>query len=117
MTREDILNMQAGRETDALIWLSLNDKPLNILMCRHVDGDIQPHAGYPVGHISPPHYSTDIGAAWEVVEKMRKIKRPVDIYSSVNGWIANFDYMDIALGETAPLAICRAALLAVMERK
>ena len=70
---EKIETMQAGREMDALVWLALNGKPLDSLMtCRHVDGDIQPHAGYPVGHISPPDYSTDIAAAWEIVEAFRR---------------------------------------------
>ena len=56
----------SDRELDALIWLWLNDKPLDLLKCRYVDGDIQPPAGYPAGHISPPHYSRDIAAAWLV---------------------------------------------------
>ncbi len=54
-------NMPAGREMDALFWLVLNGKPPDLLMTsRHVDGDVQPHAGYPMGHISPPDYSTNL---------------------------------------------------------
>ena len=58
--------MGAGREMDALVWLALNGKSIEngTFCCRYVDGDVQPHAGYPVGHISPPRYSTDIAAAW-----------------------------------------------------
>lgn len=53
--------MPAGREMDALFWLVLNGKPPDLLLtCRHVDGDVQPHAGYPLGHISPPDYSTNL---------------------------------------------------------
>ena len=63
-----------------------------------------------------PHYSTDIAAAWLVVEKMRD-----------KGWYwavyyfttieAAFTYAGLgskaAQADIAPLAICRAALLAV----
>ncbi len=58
---EKIETMQAGREMDALLWLALNGKPLDsLLTCRYVDGDVRPHAGYPIGHISPPDYSTNL---------------------------------------------------------
>lgn len=129
MTRDEILNMPAGREMDALIWLSLNDKPLDILTCRHIDGDVQPHAGYPLGHISPPCYSTDISSAWEVVEKIvENFKCDVSIANRSSGndcpriyvcriqyGTLEYDNPDLLLyvvADTAPLAICRAALLA-----
>ena len=70
MTRDEVLAMKPGRELDALVWLMLNDKPLDdLLRCRYVDGDVQPHAGYPAGHISPPPYSTNIKYAAEVALK------------------------------------------------
>ena len=73
-----------------------------------------------------PHYSTDISAAWEAVETMGY--RPFSVFSSlvstgpaVDGkipcrweWFCYFD--DPAFpgqAETAPLAICRAALKTV----
>ena len=46
------------------------DKLKDVLDNQCVDGDVQPHIGYQVGHILPPAYSTDITAAWEVVNKM-----------------------------------------------
>jgi hypothetical protein len=69
-----------------------------------------------------PHYSTDIKAAWEVVEKFHKdgYDPCVNFGSTfhVDEWHACFykggHYYD-AYADTAPLAICRAALLAVSE--
>ena len=68
-------------------------------------------------------YSTDISAAWEVVEKCENFNCYVDLIALSNkrGWkCAVYDVNKIsgnAIAETAPLAICRAALLAVMEAK
>ena len=74
-----------------------------------------------------PDYSTDIAAAWQVVEGMkdapgRKAKfRGFTVDSTApegrRGYSASFGYTmggehACAYGETAPLAICRAALLA-----
>lgn len=59
-----------------------------------------------------PRYSTDIAAAWEVVEKMRErresvfeMARPVG-----SGYLCNFIFNGTKeFGDTAPLAICLAA--------
>lgn len=104
----DIMAMPAGREMDALVWMAINGQKPNILICRYVDGDYQPHAGYPVGHISPPHYSTDIAVAWEAMEKFKE--RSWSIYWERGHWVV--EEMHVT-AETAPLAICRAALLAM----
>jgi hypothetical protein len=95
MTREEILNMPAGREMDALIaekvidpdWVKLKN------LC--------------------PHYSTDIAAAWELVEKMKYFT----LYRGDGYWECEYSgqYLESIDAETAPLAICRAALLAVIE--
>ena len=72
----------------------------------------------------PPNYSTDIGAAWQVVEKLRAGKFVwikdcggfgwrVEILSSSETDI-QIDFSVVA--DTAPLAICLAALK-VMEAK
>jgi hypothetical protein len=48
----NIDKMEAGREMDALIWLMLNDKPLDLFKCRYVDG--------------ADNFSTDISVSWLV---------------------------------------------------
>lgn len=63
-------------------------------------------------------YSTDIAAAWEVVEKMRKMGweptialQKAHVYAIT--YDASYDELSRAYAEHAPLAICRAALKAV----
>ncbi len=64
----------------------------------------------------PPPYSTNIEAAWRVVESLRSRGSPfcmlcADLEPS-SGWVAWFgSYFDKAT--TVPLAICRAALKAI----
>lgn len=88
-----------------------------------------------------PHYSTDIAVAWEVVERMHKGIDPskeapyqyltlVCVGTYHDRWAASFDfdlthewydhhvivlYPYAARGDTAPLAICLAALKAAGE--
>jgi hypothetical protein len=72
--------------------------------------------------IANPPYSTDIGAAWEVVEKMHRMDeclslnwRRGDITDDKMRWAAEFRQSEeFAVSDSAPLAICRAALLAVV---
>lgn len=64
-----------------------------------------------------PHYSTDILAAWEVVESLRQRGVFVDVYTSSVGFQAiaqrrkGGNVIAPQPSETAPLAICRAVLL------
>lgn len=62
----------------------------------------------PIGFIKP--YSTDISAAWEVVERLDGTYEPT-IERHGPGWTAWFDSAS-AWAETAPHAICLAALKA-----
>ena len=134
--------MPAGREMDALVaekvmglapcdaWSPVNfgsaggpamwlDKP-----CGH-DGKCYPTPSeHPFS--GPLHYSTSIAAAWEVVERLRadKVMGGASI-AAVNApddatpgewcveWFDGDHTLDCAIGDTAPLAICRAALAAV----
>ena len=67
---------------------------------------------------SLPPYSTSIAAAWEIVEKrVSEAKSTDNDFALVwepeqNTWCAQFDGIQ-AFADTAPLAICRAALKAV----
>lgn len=91
--------MEAGRELDALIAEKImgQDYSLNSLEGSLVLKD-------------PPHYSTNIAAAWEVVEKLGP---DWDLISMEQGWIASVGSSERARAETAPLAICLAALKAM----
>ncbi len=101
MTREEILKMQAGRTMDALIEKTFNSIAKN------------PKDYLPRGL----HYSTDIGAAWEVVKKVAGFENSNDfeLRTTVRGWKCIFSDAHAeysAGGETAPETICKSALLA-----
>lgn len=68
-----------------------------------------------------PRYSTDIAAAWEVVEKMWSSKYEAFVRTFRGQWSASFADNGNIIGqvdaETAPLAICRAVLKAVDAQK
>jgi hypothetical protein len=115
--------MPAGREMDALV-------------AEKVFGTTAPHRIMAAHHLPP--FSTDIEAAWEVVEKMRdrmagviyfppsSVEPPrgswvagVQDAGSMVAWFEGMLYGDPpdqilpwSYAETAPLAICRAALKA-----
>lgn len=118
MTRDEILNMPAGRYLDSKI--------AEMVMGLTVDYEFdEPHIpslrdkydewGY------LPNYSTDISAAWEVIEKIKDEHLTFDMFyrpHEQKWWVTVFasDHAkDHGIADTAPLAVCRAALLAVMK--
>lgn len=130
MTRDEILNMEAGPEMDALVaekvmgWhLETDDKGwkywtddtgLYYQGCVQHEDDFEDEEDF---HILHWHPSESILWAFEVVEKMR-YKRIIHNPEFSPLWEAHLT-CDSGYGDaTAPtlsLAICRAALLAVME--
>jgi len=101
--------MPAGREMDALIAVSL---------------ELAKNKGTILEFYAP--FSTDISAAFEVIQKMHEMKYKYTLHGYFMGaelQIATFDHQDWAdanplykaVSDSAPLAICRAALLAVMK--
>src|SRR5688572_15461179 len=74
MTRDEILAMPAGRELDLLIHRKVMQAEENAAASL-LDG-------FPIGL---PHYSTDISAAWQLVEKFKEI----DLANSPDGtfWV------------------------------
>lgn len=144
MNAGEIIKMPAGREMDALVaefifyWIWI-PSPLNTEQKIIVPTDksksdiiIPDSSAWWWGEdirALVPYYSTDIAAAWQVVEKM---SRPdwawiIESFNLANEdkprWFACF-WGDIdgelcsdasAEADTAPLAICRAALLAILK--
>ena len=108
LTRESILAMEAGAEMDALV-------------AERVMG-FDTHK-YPCGASFWP--SKEIADAWRVVEKVSGKDRLFNVkYASGVGALAQVVWRDESLdcgcmieeeAPTAPLAICRAALLATLE--
>jgi hypothetical protein len=151
MTRAEILAMPAGPEMDALVaerlgieclhsnWESY-DRPENELSRVYSGRDVRcvacgetsviPFSMNAVITFGPREYSTDIAAAWDVVDSLPdKIGGEGVIGFQVrrearNQWLAGYADVEPYEGEgwhlsveasTAPLAICRAALLATLE--
>ena len=118
------MNYQANRHTDALIAA----KVLRLAPCPDVPGTFYPPRALanlsPIP--SPPRrYSTDIGAAWQVVEDLIGAGYQVGVFitpvaqRSSGMWtcaIADGNGGAKAAAETAPLAICRAALSLTGDR-
>jgi hypothetical protein len=110
------MDMKPGRELDALI----SKKVMGI---KHED--VKPIAiGFKTGEFTGPYYSTDIAAAWDVVEKLSgydfEISKDYDeVMHNCLFRLEEFIESDVrnhtwqANGESAPHAICLAALRAI----
>lgn len=106
MTRDEILAMPAGRELDSQVAekvMGLKQSPKNAEFFQY----------WPYAFEPARPYSTDIAAAWEVVGKfgLFNLTRYGD-----GTWGAqdNARFDEPVVAETAPLAICRASLLALL---
>ena len=131
MTRDEILNMPAGYEMDALVLAYV----FGVMAFRDGNGK-----AYKLGAFQEnepvPNYSTDISAAWEVYEKIISdcksnngepdffMLNAYHAYPERGWYIAKIwahhdgDIVEFELtAPSAPLAICRAALLAVEYNK
>ena len=154
MNRDEIQRLEAGRELDALVAekvMKLNCKKgiswKSDLSAFGGKGEIEFDSEFTIerewvqegdyvivfddGQLGiMPAYSTDIAAAWEVVEQLETMRPDIltDIHRiSHNGersglqWAAHMRVIGgegkyiYELAETVPIAICRAALLAVMD--
>ena len=116
MTRDEIINMPAGRELDALVAEKvMSDNTRHFIWKRYGKPDAIQSPEYG----GPQEYSTDIDAAWQVVEKLEIMGIRLIIWTGVNDihWyqIGEQDVVGEIHATTLPVAICRAALLAVMD--
>jgi hypothetical protein len=117
----DIDEMQAGRELDTLVAISA----MGFADKRNAMGSDLAYF-----YMSIPHYSTDIAAAWQVVEKIKADHRVClmleDFQFDGKYWEAcfkgRFDEENLkwtrlvyAFADAPELAICRAALKVIME--
>lgn len=106
--------MKPGRELDALVAEKVIGKKHN--QPGTMGGDLDELYG-----MAAPHYSTDIAAAWEVVEKMRELgwgssimsylpEPELEAHCRAEFRSKRGEYR--ALSKEAPAAICLAALKA-----
>ena len=112
MTPQEIDNMQAGRELDALV----SEKVMGIKWPGVFwDGDPDSH------FFNRRAYSTDIAAAWQVVEKLKERGFGFWLTASGDCWFEDSNGWRITSkadgSNSVPLAICRAALEAVAPQE
>jgi hypothetical protein len=149
MTIEEIRQMPAGAQIDWLIATEIfnarKPSPEQIEMIKVIafqfgnwsgEGDRfaetvliapLPHKNHYTGadfhFIQPYRYSTDIAAAWQIVEKMRAdgynggLRWTSDGYEVIAAKPLDHESFTQAVADTAPLAICRAALIAKLEAR
>ncbi len=130
MNYAEILALPAGRELDYLV----AEKVLRqqTCQCDHrsglVEGALQPIICFDCSLVIPGEHSTDIGAAWQVVERFRadlafpwttnfSVFAAVDVARQRREYVVDFaggNCPGRACGETLPLAVCRAALSLVL---
>ena len=146
--REPALEPQtitAGRELDALVAervMGIKPTPITVIDGTGVRADVGTLSSsyrLPDGRTgrearSLPHYSTDMAAAWQVVEAMERcglwlmlehcrFREMFDVepdrFAEAGQWTAHFqtpvNCLGSECGDTAALAICRAALAAVAQ--
>jgi len=134
MTKDEILAMEAGVKLNELIheeimeqcwheWIAdIKDKRTIVgVVCKKCG--VKQFKGY--GVVGSPHYSTDISAAWHVVEKLIDIHPQGDFHLEhledewCCGWCyppSGADLNNWICGKTAPEAVCKAALVATLVR-
>jgi hypothetical protein len=142
----NLADITAGRELDGLIaeklmgWFRVEDHRINGISFGPAlwHSDLGDPMNPSPGGFGVPFYSTDISAAWEVVEKLRQENfflritpteegyrvtarsdegLPLAIDKKTGDYDWNSKYSEAyADAPTAPLAICRAALRAVEHK-
>lgn len=127
--------MNAGRDLDALI----AERVMRLEQVEATEDGMSEETLLPItdftylhsdGYLrGVPKYSTDIAAAWEVVNEMDRRKFVLRLEAAAydgNSWTALFGFKSVddddfiyransSRTETAPLAICNAALMALSE--
>jgi len=132
MTKEEILNMEPGLELDRLVaeWV-MGWKEEHIEDDRwHINANFWCRGNEIGPQVQKWSPSTDIAAAMKVVQKLLEKGFRVSMYSPWKGqsnssaipeWtvyiLGNQGFHTEADGRTLPLAICRAALLAIKEEE
>ena len=133
MTPEEIDNLQAGRDLDALIaehvfgWVWTfggNPYDLTVPVTRHVsDPDIFTNCSFnwdgkadiPIDNQLGmfPEYSTDIAAAWLILEKLAELDK-LGAFSTATDFLTPWQWLDYSRAADMALFICKTALKALI---
>jgi hypothetical protein len=127
MNREEILHLDKGQEIDTLVasqvmgWQVETD-PYRVKRLEHYFSPPKngkwwrkPDGGW---QNSPPAYSSEIDAAWQIVDRMNSRGQTLFMLKAVDSNQAAFDHPvanpSYVTEKTLMMAICKAALLATM---
>jgi hypothetical protein len=119
MTKKEILAMKPGRELDKVVGEIVFGYEVKIFLFQGFAPDpyYRTPSQYGRTYEFLPNYSTDISAAWQVVEKLFREGYGLLMIGDVDKFTvilaADMNYK--AEAKTAPEAICKAALLAKLE--
>jgi hypothetical protein len=135
ITKDEAENIPAGRDLDALIAEMIFGEKKNHLEAQWEEGNTSdgkdgwdgffcPRCGCPdYLYKKEPcclHYSTDISAAWEITKKINSFfidqtapHLGIDVEFFIDGSLKSYK----ATADTAPLAICRAALMTTLKKE
>jgi hypothetical protein len=110
-----MINLKPGRELDQFV----AEKVMGWKILSHWEPNVPKHLlDENQCEVIPPlfkFYSTDINAAWQIVDYLKdwhfSLKR-MSFYEKWH-WEAYFKARPTVIGETAPHAICLAALMAI----
>lgn len=117
MKRDEIVALNPGRELDAIIGRNL----FGYRLCSvqdvedyhffHGKGDVEAYSPL-------PHYSTDVAAAWEVINMLDKDRHYIEVHTDEtmdNRWWCRVSGFTKAMGRTGAESICKAALFAIFR--
>jgi hypothetical protein len=112
-----IHRMPAGRAMDYRVWTEVLGREVKTIGFLGVEDQGVAYAEW----AKLPEFSTDIAAAWQIVEKERLHISPWEMDGGRRGWIVS-EMRDLnsarvyEIADSAPLAICRAALRRAGQR-
>lgn len=122
VTKQEILAMAPGQELDVLVAQRVMDHPSACIDENHVwraireptPGEAACYAEYGITHrvLGVAEYSTSMNSAWPVLEWLRTFNCDLSLESHGSSWAVHMAQLfDEPMCETAPEAICKAALL------
>jgi len=118
MNKEEILAMKPGKELN----IKIAEEVMGATYAQdEIFGDVESYGRGAFSTLQP--YSEDISATWQVVERLKGYNPRIEFDTYSQKWEATFSVKEahftcpVVSATTAPEAICKAALLTLLEVK
>lgn len=121
MTRDEITNMSAGREMDELTAFHVMDWGKRVTALSGIELYVNKETGKDMIGVDLWQPSRFIVYAWQIVDRMEGELRLHEVMKFTGQWMWQAEFHQpgsktkMVRARTATLAICRAALLEVMD--